>query len=286
MKLSIFTVATPEVTPEELVAIASKVGIHGIEWRYKEPTPGAEKQAPSYWGNNLCTINPANGDAEIDRFRQLTEAAGLEIPAITPYLNGQGLDATEQVLKHAQRIGAKMIRVGVPGYDGSRNYNELLKEGRAYLKGAEELCKQYGVKGLVETHHVTIAASASAAYRLVEGFDPDHIGVLFDPGNMVHEGFENYQMGIELLGPYLAHVHVKNAGWFQTGYAADGSDIWTCRWLGLQQGNVPWASLIKTLKEVGYDGYLGVEDFSGQYRSSEKMLQNFTDYIGGLLAQS
>jgi sugar phosphate isomerase/epimerase len=284
MKLSVFTVATPEVTPEQLVAIASKVGIHGIEWRYKEPDPGVENQAPSFWGNNLATINPAKGDAEIDRFRQITEAAGLEIPAITPYLGGKGLVETEKVLKDAKRIGASQVRVGVPNYDGSRNYNELLKEGREYLKGAEALCKQYGVKGLVETHHVTIAASASAAYRLVEGFDPDHIGVLFDPGNMVHEGFENYKMGMELLGPYLAHVHVKNAAWFQTGYAADGSDVWKCRWTGLQQGIVPWEPLIKTLKEIGYDGYLGVEDFSGQHASSEKMLKNYVDYIGGMLA--
>ncbi|GIX08239.1 MAG: hypothetical protein KatS3mg115_2642 [Candidatus Poribacteria bacterium] len=44
-------------------------------------------------------------------------------------------------------------------------------------------------------------------------FRPEQVGVIHDAGNMVHEGFENYQMGCELLGPYLAHVHVKNAAW-------------------------------------------------------------------------
>ena len=45
----------------------------------------------------------------------------------------------------------------------------------------------------------TISCSAGLAHRLVNGFDPDHIGVLFDPGSMVHEGYESYRMGMELL---------------------------------------------------------------------------------------
>jgi sugar phosphate isomerase/epimerase len=151
----------------------------------------------------------------------------------------------------------------------------------AYLREAELLCRQYGVKGLIETHHVTIAASASAAYRLVEGFNPDHIGVLYDPGNMVYEGFENYRMGMELLGPYLAHVHVKNAVWRQTGAAEDGAARWAGGWSPIKQGIVPWKQVIEDLRAVRYDGYLGVEDFSGEL-SSDDMLQSFADYMRSL----
>ncbi len=102
-----------------------------------------------------------------------------------------------------------MIRLGVSRYDRTENYNDLFNKEIEYLNEAEQLCKQYKVKGVLETHHVTIAPSASSAYRLVSSFDPDHIGVLFDPGNMVNEGYENHRMGLELLGPYLAHVHAK-----------------------------------------------------------------------------
>jgi len=284
MKLSVFTVATPDLSPEELAAVAARHGIDGIEWRYKETAPDTLKESPSFWGNNRCTIAPSKGDAELDRFRKAAEAYGRQSISVTPYLQAGDLEATEQVLSAAKRIGASMIRLGVPSYDGSKSFGELFKLGRAYLQEAEKLCRLYGVKGLIETHHVTIAASASAAYRLVEGLDADVVGVLFDPGNMVHEGFENYRMGMELLGPYLAHVHVKNAAWRMNGYDADGSDRWQGEWKGLQRGMVPWPRVIKDLVDLGYNGYLGVEDFSGQFSTAEAMLQHFSTYIGGLLS--
>ena len=42
--------------------------------------------------------------------------------------------------------------------------------------------------------------------QALEGFDPAHIGLIFDPGNMVNEGFEDYQKSFELLGDYIAHI--------------------------------------------------------------------------------
>lgn len=286
MKLSVFTVSTPELSPEELAKTAASSGIHGIEWRYKEPAPGVSEQQPSFWGNNQCTIIPSKGDAELDRFRRAAESHGVLSISVTPYLQAGDLEGTELVLRAARRIGASFIRLGVPSYDGSRSYGALYERARKYLKEAEALCKQYGIKGLVETHHATIAASASAAYRLCEGLNPDYVGVLFDPGNMVHEGYENYKMGMELLGPYLAHVHVKNTGWRIAGYDGNGSDLWQGEWKGLQRGMVPWPRVVSQLREVGYNGYLGVEDFSGQFASSAAMLKNFSEYIGGLLEQS
>ena len=37
------------------------------------------------------------------------------------------------------------------------------------------------------------------------------LGIIHDVGNMVYEGYERYEMGLSILGPYLAHVHVKSA---------------------------------------------------------------------------
>jgi len=47
----------------------------------------------------------------------------------------------------------------------------------------------------------------------VSDFDLRYIGIIYDLGNMVHEGYENYKLGLELLGDYLSYVHVKNAVW-------------------------------------------------------------------------
>jgi sugar phosphate isomerase/epimerase len=285
MKLSVFTVATPELNPEELAAAAKSAGIQGIEWRYKETAQEAIGQPPSFWGNNRSTISPSGGVAELDSFKQATERHGLVTISVTPYLQAGDLEGTEAVLRAARYMGASYIRLGVPGYDRSKPFNELFDLAREYLKAAEELCRQYEIKGLIEIHHGTISASASGARRLCEGLDPSWIGVLFDPGNSVHEGFENYRMSLELLGPYLAHVHVKNAGWKATGRSEDGSVRWVCDWDGLKEGMVPWRQVIEDLIAVGYDGYLGIEDFSKQFADSPSMLNYFSEYIGGLVAE-
>ncbi|THF82115.1 sugar phosphate isomerase/epimerase family protein [Cohnella fermenti] len=284
MKLSVFTVSTPDLTPEELAAAAKEAGLDGIEWRYKDVPSDALEESPSFWRNNRCSI-PENGrEATWKPFKEAADAHKLVSLSVTPYLTVGDLECTEQVLAAAKYVGAKFIRLAVPWYDGTQSFSNLLEKEMAYLREAQELCKNYGVKGLVETHHKTIAASASGAYRLVEAFDPDWIGVLFDPGNMVHEGFENYKMGLELLGPYLAHVHVKNAAWNRTGQSADGSSTWNADWVALTEGIVPWSKVVGDLKAVGYEGYLGVEDFSiSNSKGSREMLRNFAEYIGSLI---
>jgi hypothetical protein len=39
---------------------------------------------------------------------------------------------------------------------------------------------------------------------------------------MVHEGFEDYRIGLELLGSYLAHVHLQNAAFERP----EGGGVW------------------------------------------------------------
>ncbi|WP_068777117.1 sugar phosphate isomerase/epimerase [Paenibacillus sp. FJAT-26967] len=281
MKLSVFTAATPDLTPEELVSAARDAGITGVEWRYKDVPPEMAHETPSYWRNNLCSISSDWDEAELIRFRQAVEANGMITVSVTPYLTCGDLEGTRRVLEAARKLGASFIRLGVHRYDRSRRYGGLFEEQLAYLKAAESLCAQYGVKGLVETHHVTIAPSASAAYRLVEGLSPDHIGVLYDPGNMVYEGFENYRMGMELLGPYLAHVHVKNAGW-EPGPEENGIVRWTSGGCSFRSGMVDWRQVISDLQAVGYQGWLGAEDFSGEL-SGREMLRQYGQFMNSLL---
>ncbi|MBV6716194.1 sugar phosphate isomerase/epimerase family protein [Paenibacillus chitinolyticus] len=284
MKLSVFTVATPELSPEQLAAAAKEAGISGIEWRYKEIPPEMAGETPSFWRNNLCSIPPEWDDAELSRFRDAAARYGLRSLSVTPYLGAGDLEGTERVLDAARRLGASFIRLGVHRYDRTRNFRELFELQRAYLREAEALCRQYGVKGLVETHHVTIAPSASAAYRLVEGLQPEHIGVLYDPGNMVYEGFENYRMGMEILGPYLAHVHVKNGGW-APGADENGMTRWVSAARPMNRGMADWRQVVADLRAVGYTGWLGVEDFSGELPGPE-MLKKFSAFMNGLMQPS
>jgi sugar phosphate isomerase/epimerase len=73
---------------------------------------------------------------------------------------------------------------------------------------------------------------------------------------MVYEGYERYRMGLEVLGPYLAHVHLKSALWSRTG------EQWTPMFAPLRDGIVDVRALLDALGAVGYDDWISFEDFS------------------------
>ncbi|MES4792143.1 MAG: hypothetical protein C4321_03430, partial [Chloroflexota bacterium] len=61
------------------------------------------------------------------------------------------------------------------------------------------------------------------------------------------------------LGPYLAHVHVKNALWARDNGA---TGRWKATWAPLAEGIVHWPDVLAALNSVDYDGWLSFEDFA------------------------
>lgn len=268
MKYAVFTVMLPDLTPEEAASELASTGYDGVEWRVTRIAPELLHEEPSFWRNNRCTLSPTPKDAW--RANTLAANAGLVIPNLGTYLQVGDLNGAEEAMRFAQIAGSPAIRVGVARPQAGKRYQELYAANVEYLAAIELLARRFDVKALVEIHHGTIASSASLAHRLVSHFDPARIGVIHDAGNMVHEGFEEYRTGLELLGPYLGHVHVKNAA-FQR---PQEGGVWRCQWSPLSDGVVDFAALWAALSSVGYDGWVTVEDFSQAYPSTEALRIN------------
>ena len=264
MKVGVFTVALPDLTPEEAVRELKDAGYDGVEWRVARVPEEARSEEPSFWGNNLCTLAPTEEDAR--RARRISEEAGLEVPGLGTYVGVGDLEAAHEAMRFAMMAGAPQVRVGAGAPDG-RPYEELFAAAREFLEGVEDLARSHGLKALIEIHHRTICPSASLAHRLVSAFDPDLLGVILDPGNMAQEGFEDYRIGAEGLGPYLAHVHIKNSAFERPA----GGGVWEPRWAPLEDGVVDFGLVFEALEHVGYTGWLVMEDFSGVRPSREAL---------------
>src|SRR5687768_15725099 len=100
MKLGVFTVMLPDITPEEAVQELAAIGYQGVEWRVAHAPPERQTEQPSFWGNNLCTLAPTEADAR--RGRALAEAAGLEVINLGTYLDVGDLNGTEEAMRLAQ----------------------------------------------------------------------------------------------------------------------------------------------------------------------------------------
>jgi sugar phosphate isomerase/epimerase len=276
MKVGVFTVSLPDLTPDEAVREIKDAGYDGVEWRVTHVPEELRSDEPSFWGNNLCTLEPTVEEAR--RARRLSEEAGLEIPGLGTYVALGDLEAAHEAMRFAETAGVPQVRVGAGAPDG-RPYEELFDAAREFLAGVEDLARSHGVKALIEIHHKTICPSASLAQRLVSSFDPGLVGVILDPGNMAQEGFEDYRIGAELLGPYLAHVHIKNSAFERPA----GGGVWEPRWAPLEDGVVDFGQVFEALEHVGYDGWLVMEDFSGVRPSREALkfnlefLRSFTE---------
>jgi sugar phosphate isomerase/epimerase len=265
-KHSVFTVMTPDLEPGRLIETLAELGYDGVEWRVHNIPPVSGGPA-NYWGSNKATIDINTIVEKAKDIKKLTDDGGLEVVALGTYLNYKMLDEVKRCMEAAKIMGAGSIRVGAPKYDGSENYNDLLDTATEGYARIENLAKDFKVRATVEIHHGSICSSSSLAYMLVSNFDPDWIGVISDPGNMAHEGYENWQLGLEILGPYLSHVHVKNAAWV-CGTDEGGRPEWTVGQAPLREGCVDWKSVIKALDNVGFSGWLSLEDFApGDTRS-------------------
>jgi sugar phosphate isomerase/epimerase len=123
---------------------------------------------------------------------------------------------------------------------------------------AAAIAKEHGVTLLVETAPETIAPSTAEARALVDGFPPDEVGVLYDPGNMVIEGHVDPRLAIAELGPYLRHVHVKNIAWRRE------HGRWQWRHATLDEGLLDWGAIVAALREAGYSGRLCLDHLGGK----------------------
>jgi sugar phosphate isomerase/epimerase len=77
-----------------------------------------------------------------------------------------------------------------------------------------------------------------------------------------------------LLGEYLAYVHVKNAVWILDRRSEDGTEFWKPVWAPYRKGFANLTKLIGVLQDLGYQGYVSVEDFSNEVDTDTKLRDN------------
>ncbi len=284
MKHSVFTVCMPEYSVEEAVDKLVEWGYEGVEWRLTNQQPSADGK-PGFWASNRCTITLDEALDKAEAVGNRCRKAGLEIAALASYVKCGQLADVEKVFEACLRMGAPQARVQVPGYDGKTHYRALFDQARKDYAVVEKLAGKLKLRANIEIHMGNICPSASAAYRFVEGFDPARVGVIHDAGNMIVEGYENWRLGLEVLGEYLAAVHVKNTAWVPAPDGAFGQKTYKFAWAELKEGEVDWAQMIAALKAVGYQGWLSMEDFTTA-RPTEARLTSAIAYLRELEAKA
>ena len=263
MKLSLTSVMLPRWDLETTFAKLAAHGYEGIELRcrYNPEDPNAEL---SNWGRHLTDVSPDNILDKAAQIRDLSEQTGVRVCALAPNFTCDQTETIDKIFKGALAIdpdNPPLIRIGAQRHDRSRPYLPQFLDARTGFAHLVERARDCGVKIIYEIHVGTIAVSASRAIELLKNLDPNHIGAIFDVPNMIRVGLEDSKMGLELLGPYLAHVHIGNATPVQTQRDATGSMHWQWDFCDLREGMADIPQILQDLKDVGYQGYISLEEF-------------------------
>ncbi|MCK5804747.1 MAG: sugar phosphate isomerase/epimerase [Lentisphaeria bacterium] len=265
MKYSATTVFLPELSMAGQAELLSGLGYDGVELRVRRVTDEQRAKAePSSWGYHVNDVSPENFKEKAPEIRKILSDHGIALAGLASNAACTDLEQIKNLLEGAVEAGAPFIRVGAySGFkpDGSQNYWEIYGETVAGYARVLELTRGTGVKILMEIHGNTIHPSASLAYRVVSNFSPDDVGVIYDPQNMVRDGYETIALALQLLGPYIAHLHV-GAHRPAAGEADEkGTVSWKWEGCRMAEGLFDFPVLMRELKKLDYQHFITIEDF-------------------------
>ncbi len=257
MRYSATSVMLPRLGLEEQAALLRELGFDGIEWRVRRVSDEQRAQGLSEWGAHKNDLTPENFAANAPRMKQVAADHGLAIAGLATNPSADDLEQVKLLAEGAAACGAPFVRVGCPRrYDRTVDYHEIYEEAVEAYGKAVEIVSSFGVKTALEIHGYTIHPSASLAHRLVSHWPPEKVCVIYDPQNMVMD-----EIGLELLGPYVGHVHAGGHRPVEKGKDETGTTEWDWPGCPMADGLYDYRRMMKKLKAMNYQGFISIEDF-------------------------
>lgn len=264
MKLCCTSVMLPRWTLDETFDQLATAGYDAVELRCRY-NPDDESAEPAFWGRHLSDISPDNIVDKAPAIKAASERSGVRVAALAPNIQLGQDDVIRKIFAGAVAVDPDcppMVRIGAPRHDRTAPYMPQFLAARSGFADLVEIAREYGVKVLYEIHVGTVAVSCSRTLELLRDLDPQHIGAIYDVPNMLRVGLEDSRMGMEILGPYLAHCHIGNGVSVEDGIDEEtGRSKWKWQFSDVRKGVADIAQIVGDLKSVGYGGCLSLEEF-------------------------
>lgn len=243
MKISFSTLACPDWTMGQIIAMASAAGYQGIELRFVENEDSLWK-LPVFSGHELAATKKKLSDG------------GLAVACVDTSCRFHFPDAKERAKWREE--GERMADVAAElGAAGIRVFGDTIQAGadrgstrRWIADSMRELAEKTASKGVevwLETHG-DFASSPETAAILREAGN-SQIGVVWDPANCFVESHESPRDGAAGLGESIRHVHVKDL--------RRNNDDWKLVLTG--EGDFPLLEIRTALRQLGFSGFVSFE---------------------------
>jgi len=106
---------------------------------------------------------------------------------------------------------------------------------------------------------------------MLDGLPPNDVGIIVDWGCLAREGWEDPLATVQILGPYLDSVMLKNYGIYPSRKRGDGSVIWEHRPEPLQTGRVDIPNVFAALNADGFDGWVTLAEITAKMTTRDRV---------------
>ena len=188
-------------------------------------------------------------DSGIDQVNNLAEAAGMEVPSLSPggftaysfmhptdSTRSEGIAKLQYLAEIAPQLGAKVILV--PFFGNGQIEDDHIDAPRFIdgLKAAAETAEKYGVSLAVES-----TLSAEQHQRIIDNVGSSAVGVYYDMGNATGFGYDS-PSEIRSLGSAISQMHIKDTSGNHAG-----------------EGDVDFPEVFDAAHAIGYDSWFVLE---------------------------
>lgn len=237
MKYSFMSFSCPELTLDEMLAMAKEFGYDGIE--------------PRISSNHQHGVEFDTNQHQRKEIKQKALDIGIAIGCVAtscryadPKNSLDMVNDTEKAVDLAADIGSSRIRVfGGKIGDGLDRTDAVELVAESLLSIADYASKR-GVSICVETHDDWCNPIDVAA--VMEKADHSAIAVNWDIMHPVRRGYATIEESFESLKPWIQHLHIH-----------DGSAQKSL--LPIGEGDIDHKSAIERLSTIAFDGYLSGE---------------------------
>ena len=249
MEFVLFTDNLAALKLPEVCAQAKRAGFDGLDLTLR---PGGH-------------VPPENAEVGLSEAKRVADEAGVTIPMATTAVADTDSPHAEQVFASAAHYGVRKLKLGYWRYEPFGMLAKQIDDARAKLERVAKLAERYNVLPCVHVHSGAFLANGGAMlYLLLRDFDPKRVGAYVDPMHMsVEGGLSGWEMGLDLLAPWLALVGIKNYRWVERGRDEKGQARFAPEYVPLQDGQAPLPQFVERLKQLKYDG---IVSFHSEYK--------------------
>ena len=192
-------------------------------------------------------VLPERVEDDLPRAVETLRKSGLTVPLITTAITDAGDPLTRRVLATAKKAGVSHYRMGYWTFPANTDPLKSLRDMKPRAAALAALNRELGIRGGYQNHVGTrVGGSVWDLGVLLEGIEPDGLGVQYDIRHAVAEGGESWPVTLRMIAPHIDTVALKDLIWAKR---ADGR--WEPRSVPLGEGMVNFDAYLRQLLARG-----------------------------------